>query len=656
MRSRTRRAVRIGIGSALLAAMLIVEATLSRAQQSAPASGGPRPGTECLAAQDATPSAVIVACNALLGALRGNTPEQIGAGLRRRAEALAALGRLDEAVNDLQEMIRRGQNAAQGHALIGGYRSRQGRQGDAETSYREAIRLDAGHVLARIGLGQVLMSLGRNREAAAELRQATTLAPNDPVGHLGLGIALHAAGDLDGSLASLDASIRLSPQYVAALLQRAQARLEKGNIPGALADADAAVPLTQGEERVRSLIDRGRIRQAAQNSDGAATDCIEAERLSGQLAPQDARLTAAAAVCAGIAHVSRGELQAAGEDYERALKANPSDVAAHNGLGYVAFQRGRYEEAAARFEAALKVQPQSLEALRFLGLTHSEAGVLDKALAAFERAITADAKDPWPLMLRATALARAGERERALRDADAAIRIAGAQASNAWLARGGANYYLDDLDAARRDIDQSLRLTPTNGQAHLTLGRLLIRQGRLDEAGRSLEAAQRTIPQEPSLALNRGLLALARHDYQSAVREIGSSLAVNDAHAEAFSARGQAYEGLGRQELAITDYRTSLTRLAIDGDGRRAQALARERLAALEAARITAATPAASGGAQEAGGQGGASSGNRQSDDRRRVAGGGQPPQDTTFLCRFIEGVLVHSRKYSGVELEVGCR
>jgi tetratricopeptide (TPR) repeat protein len=622
--------------------------------QQAPAANAPaRPavpsaGNVCFEGANAPHSTVIAACNTVLGAPRSYSTEQIAQALRRRAETLAAGGRLEEAISDFREMIKRGYTPAQAHTAIAEIRSRQGRQDDAETSFREALRLSPSLATARSGLGLVLLTLSRPAEAVAELRQAVTAAPNLAVAHLGLGMALHASGDVEQAIASYAAAIRLEPRNVVAHQQRARAHVERSDFTAARADADVLVELSTGIERARALLYRGRVRHAARDRDGSLDDCREAERL----AAREPRLAAEAAVCVGLSYVGRGDLRAAREAYERAATTDPSSSDAITGRGYVAFQRGRYAEAVTDFEAALRLQPSATDALRFLGLAYAEGGQLSQALDAFQKAIAADANDPWPLMLRATALARAGRREQALADAEAALGLAGAGASDALLARAGVHYFLEDLDAARRDLEASLRSNAQNGQAHVMLARLSIRQGRHAEAETALQAAQRFIPYDPSVALNLGLLALARGEPAVAVRELGRSLDANAAHAEGYAARGQAYEALGQRDLAAADYRTAAVRLALDGDGRRAQALAAQRLAALtnpapeplaSAPREAAPSPPAGDGVQ--------GTAEARSADPAPTA----TVRDNA-LCRMLEGLLVHSRKYSGVDLEVGCR
>lgn len=652
MRARstvTSRTVLAGLVAAVLLVGLGPAAVAQQARPATPAAAAPvqppRPPTATAASCfSATESAAIVAgCDAVLANRAAHTADQIGVALQRRGAARAGLGQVIEAIADFRQMVQANYKPHEAHASIGSLHVREGRLAEAETSYREALRLNPSYGLAHNGIGHTLIALGRAAEAVGHFNQAIATADNDANAHFGKGLALFETRDLDGSIRSLGDALRLNPRQLLALSQRAQAHADKGDLPSALKDADAAVAIAEGDERVRVLTQRGRLRSAAKANDGAITDCIEATALADRINTRDVQARAAAHGCLAFAHQNRGALVEAEQSFDRALQWAGEDASAFAGRGYVRLQRGRFDEAVADFTASLKINPRSQDSLRFLGLAYADKGDAPKALETFARAIAADAKDPWPLMLRGITYAKIGDRARALRDVEDAFRLTGQQSSDAHLVRGAVHNYVQDFAAARTDFDNAIRLNPDNAQAFRLLGRLNTRTGRLDEAGRALETAGRLLPDDAGVIMNRGLLAYARRDYATAVSEITKSLAINAAHAEGFAVRGQAHEALGRQDLAIADYRTAETKLATDTDGRQALAQARERLAALT--RVPSVTPR---------------------EDRPAVptppnTTAGRPPAETTdaprpsTYCRVVEGLFVHSRKYTGVNFDLGC-
>ena len=613
-------------------------------------------GAACFAATD--PAAIVAGCDVVLRATAGTyTADQTGLALQRRGGARAVLGRTEEAIADFRQMATAGYKPHEAHASIGSLEFRRQRLREAETSYREALRVNPSYALALIGLGHTLIGLGRAADAIPHFDRALATADNDSGAHLGKGTALMATGDLDGAIRSLDTALSLDPSLLPALYQRAQAHHDKGDLQRSLRDADGAVGLATGEERIRALVYRGRLRNNAKAFDGAIADCTQADADAERLRITDGRSRAAAFVCLGLARQSKGELTEAQQSYDSAIRWDPRDVAALAGRGYVVLQRGRFDAAIADFRVALGLDPRSQDALRFLGLAYADKGDRPKAEEAIQRAIDADPKDPWPIMIRAIAVARDGDRERALADAARALALTGPQSSDAHLVRGAVQYLLEDLDAARIDVDTAIRLNADNGQAHRMLARILIRRARLDEAQRALDVAARLLPNDSTVLLQRGLVALGRRDFAAAQREITLSIDINDVSAEPYTARGQALEALGQIGAAVADYRVAESKLAIDPDGRRAKALARDRLAALTGA------PRPSGGEVSGAPQSppiAPSRTNAQDEEARRASPAARPEpgrtgSDASLYCRLVEGVFVRLRKYTGVEFDVGC-
>lgn len=638
--------VRTVLGITVLGlAAQVAAAQPARAQQP-PARPSGDGGSACFTATE--PSAIVAGCDAFLaGSGRSANANQRGLALQRRGGARAALGQIDASIGDFRQMAAASYKVHEAQASIGSLEFHRRRLNEAETAYREALKVNPSYGLAHIGLGHTLIALGRPTEAVGHFDSALATSERDTGAHLGKGTALAASGDLDGAIRSFDAALRIDPRLLSALYQRAQAHSDKGDAGKALTDADAAVSVAAGEERVRALVYRGRLRNNAQAYDGTIADCSAADADANRLGVRDGALRAAAQVCLGLAHQSKGQLREAQQSYDRALTWDGNDVAALAGRGYVLLQRGQYDGAIADFGAALRIDPKSQDSLRFLGLAYADKGDRNKAAEAFARAIAADSRDPWPLMIRAISEARDGRRDSALADVARALAITGPQSSDAILVRGAVSYFLGDLNAARNDLEASLRLNRENGQAHRMLSRLLIREGRLDDAQRSQDAAARLLPNDATVLLQQGLIALARKDYGRAVRDLTESLAINDAHAEGFAARGQAHEAQGLTAAAMADYRSALAKLALDADARAAVAVARDRLAALTSSASAATRP--SSDATPSGGP---------SETEAPPPSSGSPSgqADVSLYCRLAEGVFTPSRKYTGVEFDVGCR
>src|SRR5207245_2009138 len=83
-------------------------------------------------------------------------------------QALKA-GRLDEAEAAFRRVLHQGGNRAYVHNNLGIVYQQQGKEQEALTEFREALRLDPGYAAPRVGLGASLLALGRVTEATAAL-------------------------------------------------------------------------------------------------------------------------------------------------------------------------------------------------------------------------------------------------------------------------------------------------------------------------------------------------------------------------------------------------------------------------------------------------------------------------------------------------------
>lgn len=94
--------------------------------------------------------------------------------------AKSELDRIDEAIADFNEVLRRDPRSAAGHNELANAYSRGGKEVEAEREYREAIRLDPRLYDAHMNLAALLSRLGRNDEALAEIEVAARIDSSSP--------------------------------------------------------------------------------------------------------------------------------------------------------------------------------------------------------------------------------------------------------------------------------------------------------------------------------------------------------------------------------------------------------------------------------------------------------------------------------------------
>jgi tetratricopeptide (TPR) repeat protein len=94
---------------------------------------------------------------------------------------------------------------------LGQARQAQGRGGEAEEAYRQAVARDADYWQARLRLALLLLQSGREGEALSELSQVETRAANEPEARFQLARIFEARGDAARARRNYEAVVRLAP-------------------------------------------------------------------------------------------------------------------------------------------------------------------------------------------------------------------------------------------------------------------------------------------------------------------------------------------------------------------------------------------------------------------------------------------------------------
>jgi tetratricopeptide (TPR) repeat protein len=231
--------------------------------------------------------------------------------------ALARLGRLDEAVANFRHALRLNPEFAEaqnnlGHALL------DLRQPDAAAwIFRRAIELNPIFAEAHDNLGSALLELGHEDEAIASFRRALALEPQFCESHSNLGNALLGMGDIASSLASFRRSLEINPQF-------SEAHNNLGNAfrgLGQLADAEASYR--------RALVINPNFADAYCNL--------------------------------GITLRLQGRTSEAQDSCRRALELKPQSAATYVVLAESSADQGNFVEAAKWLEDAKSIEPESPE-------------------------------------------------------------------------------------------------------------------------------------------------------------------------------------------------------------------------------------------------------------------------------------------------------
>jgi tetratricopeptide (TPR) repeat protein len=126
--------------------------------------------------------------------------------------SLTNLGRLPEAVVQLQAATRMDPGSGDAHEDLGVALARSGQLAAAMEEFRRTAKVEPGRADAHDNLGNCLVQLARYAEAIAEFREALRLRPDSAATHFNLAVAYLRAGQPAEANAEYREAVRLNPR------------------------------------------------------------------------------------------------------------------------------------------------------------------------------------------------------------------------------------------------------------------------------------------------------------------------------------------------------------------------------------------------------------------------------------------------------------
>jgi tetratricopeptide (TPR) repeat protein len=371
----------------------------------------------------------------------------------------------------------------------------------------------------RRALARAYLQNRKTSEALAEARRALDLDPENPESHIVLAAALKAAGRPAEGITEIEKAAKESPRDARVLheLAMAYASLEDPRTEGAFDHAIAAAPghLDVRFDFVKYLWQAGNFDRGNQ----------EMERLLAA-APPVFRLKLRTAYAASLMEQQR--FTQAARELERIWKDGARDYEVVLFLGASLGQIGRFDEAVRRLREAIAIAPEKLPAHHILGRILLLQQKPEEAIVELERAA-------------------------ALQPDSAGIQ----------LDLGSAYEAAKRPDKAEAAYREALRLDETLTRAHYSLGTLLARTGRREEAAQHIAVYKAAFQKEQEAAfrggsrraeLNLGWVALRTGQPERALAQF-------DRHPDdpdALKGAARALVQLGRDPEAFQRYERAL--------------------------------------------------------------------------------------------------
>ncbi len=461
------------------------------------------------------------------------------AGWVNRGRLRRSLGRLDEARQDAEAAVSLDPKDPSGRTLLGLIVRLQGKPAEALAIYEAVLADWPGHPSAIVGRASSLEDLGRLDEAMRLYDEAVRTHPEDGSAQVCRALLRQKRGDTDGALADFEAVLARYPMERDALGPRAVLLVRLGRAEEARPDIVklSSIPLTGGED----LGARAHLRSMIGDLDGALADmslALERGARRGPALRQRSRI-----------QVLRGDFRAALNDADAALEEDPRSPEGWVLRSHALDELERFPESLRSADEAVRLGPTSVDALvcrarakRHMGNAAGAAADLEAALRLDPDSIPAleerghariDGGDPRgavddlrrvlkgrPFSARAhqalgAALLGVGDLQGALRAYDHAIELMpdATQYSNRALVK----WQMQDLDGARADFAESVRLAPQDATVRFNRGTFFSETGDGAAAEADLTEAVRLRPAYPEAWGNLGNLRLRARDWKGAI-------------------------------------------------------------------------------------------------------------------------------------------
>ena len=474
---------------------------------------------------------------------------------------------------------------------------------EAIREFQEERAISPDDPLTNLRLGMALVEAHREREALP-LLDAAAHRPNPTIEAVEyLGRAQLAVGRADDAVTNLQQALRANSAVPADAGRTGHLHYELGTAlrqAGRSAEAAAEFNEAQRASSARATRERDGLTQYLAEGNtaseaGAIAAPFEIPAISGMTAVERTALAAQLRTALARTALNLGVLQAQGDRFaraaawfEQAAAIDPAFPRVQYSLGVAYFNAGNYAKAAGPLQRAVEAEPQNVEARRMLAMASLNTGDYARAadLLASDPQRAADPSLEYTYGLALIRSDRAAEAERIF----AKLLAEHGEAPEINVLLGQAHAQQGDFDAAVAVLEAAIARKPDVAEANATLGIIYLKQGRLtesiqalraelgahpadvkarytlataldldghqDEALAELRAVLKTRPDYAEARYLLGKILLARGDAPGAVTqlEIAVRLAPDDANIH--YQLGQAYQKLGKTDLAQEQFVT----------------------------------------------------------------------------------------------------
>lgn len=215
----------------------------------------------------------------------------------------------------------------------------------AVQAYRKGLELNPYDVILQTSLGKAYGALGKHDRALEAYRETVKLMPRSPINQTNLGAALLETGRIEEAIQALREALRLSPDYAEAHNNLGIAYHRQGRRAEAEASFRQALALQPNSTEFRTNMAMAQV--------GSAEPSLEEFERAVRENPTSAK----AHVNLGSTYGNRGDLTRAAQEFQQALRLDPRNPRIHYAIGLLQYQQGNRDAARQAWERALSFDP-----------------------------------------------------------------------------------------------------------------------------------------------------------------------------------------------------------------------------------------------------------------------------------------------------------
>lgn len=259
----------------------------------------------------------------------------------------------------------------------------------------------------------------------------------------------------------------------------------------------------------------------------------------------------------GIAQERAGNLAAAEEEYNVAVKLDPDDADAQAALGRACLAEGKAADAETEFRAFLKLKPGSQEGEMGLAQSLLQQKKTAEAVAALAAYLHNNPKDGKARIVQASALVDLNKNDEALAALDQAAKN-GAETVEALKLRSVIYYRKSDFPKTVAVLQRAEAMQPRDSSIHARLGHALIETKDYSGAARELNEALRLDPSSTDTLRDLVSAEYLQKDFAGTLAALDALGRREPPNAGAWFVRASCYDHMNQIEPALEGYQNFL--------------------------------------------------------------------------------------------------